>query len=790
MSGISLVIGDPFWVPIALVLALGTLGASFWSYRRYLGLGSGQAGLGWGCLLLRALGLLGLTFCLVDPLLIGARPTPGANLFVVLVDRSQSMGIRDKGETNPRSAAIQKLLQSDSPWRQRLGQDFEVREFVFDSSLKPVEGFVGLTFEGSSSHLHGALEGVSRRFQGRPVAGILLFSDGNATDSSQGSWDRLAPVYPVLPKTAEPPLDLSVARIKVNQTNFQAAPISLQTDIEALGCAGKVARIRVLDETGKECARQEVKIEEARSVLPLRFSLKPESYGIVFYQVECRLEEEKDKGWDAPTVEGTLANNRRWIEVDRGSGPYRVLYVGGRPNWEFKYLRRSVDEDQEIQLVGLVRVARRQPKFDFRDQAKSNNNLFKGFEHPDAETAERRDQPVMIRLGTRDASELKGGFPVKASDLFEYHALILDDLESAFFTPDQQSLIRQFVSRRGGGLLMLGGPDSFLSGKYAKTPVGELLPVYLDGTALTGGLSPSPESPEYRLQLTREGWLQPWVRTRTTESSEKERLEKMVPFHTLSGVGSAKPGAMVLATVSDSSQKVLPALVAQPFGKGRSAALLIGDLWRWGLRRDDPSVDDFDRAWRQTVRWLVADVPGRVDIQAKGKGDSVSDSLDLSVWVRDPDYQPLDDARVKITIKRPDGPPLALSLENDNSEPGKFQGRFSPKNPGIYRATAEAIGLDGSPLGTRETGWCHQPQAEELASLEPNRALLETIATQSRGEVVPADQLDGFVGKLPERGAPITEEWISPLWHRGPFFLGALALLLTEWTLRRRNGLV
>ncbi len=59
--------------------------------------------------------------------------------------------------------------------------------------------------------------------------------------------------------------------------------------------------------------------------------------------------------------------------------------------------------------------------------------------------------------------------------MYRYHAVVLDDIEAEFFTQDQLSLLRSFVSHRGGGLLMLGGPDSFADGKYDRNPVGELL---------------------------------------------------------------------------------------------------------------------------------------------------------------------------------------------------------------------------------------------------------------------------------------------------------------------------
>ncbi len=67
------------------------------------------------------------------------------------------------------------------------------------------------------------------------------------------------------------------------------------------------------------------------------------------------------------TGEQTSANNSRLVVVDQGDGPYRVLYVSGRPNWEFKFLSRAIEEDEQVQLVGLIRIAKRQPKFDFRN---------------------------------------------------------------------------------------------------------------------------------------------------------------------------------------------------------------------------------------------------------------------------------------------------------------------------------------------------------------------------------------------------------------------------------------
>ena len=33
-----------------------------------------------------------------------------------------------------------------------------------------------------------------------------------------------------------------------------------------------------------------------------------------------------------------------------------------------------------------------------------------------------------------------------------------------------------------------------------------------------------------------------------------------------------------------------PAIVTQRFGKGRTAAALVGDLWRWSMERESPTT--------------------------------------------------------------------------------------------------------------------------------------------------------------------------------------------------------
>ena len=79
--------------------------------------------------------------------------------------------------------------------------------------------------------------------------------------------------------------------------------------------------------------------------------------------------------------------------------------------------------------------------------------------------------------------------------------------------------------------------------------------------------------------------------------------------------------------------------------------------------------------------------------------------------------------------------------------------------------------------------------AEEFRSLTPNLALLEAIARQTGGEMVPAARLEEFARRLPRRHAPVMEAWAFPLWHTPGMFAFAAICLLAEWGLRRWKGM-
>lgn len=771
----DVILGARSWLVPAVLLAVVALVALLWTYWR-------TASTSWlraVCTLLKASAVVLIAICLVEPMFQGTRPRPGENLFLVVADNSRSLQLADRGARESRGTIMQAQLKEESSWLTRLAQDFDVRRYTFDTSLQPVNDFSELSLDGEASALSESLASLADRFRGQPVAGILLLTDGNATDALANLASEGPPIYPVALASDSESLDLAVSQVAVSQTNFDAAPVTIVAELAAQSLAGRKIVVRVLDQAGKEIERRTLPASEDQPVAQ-RFLIKPEKPGVSFYQVQASLEGEEEP--PQRSLEATLANNRRLAVVDRGGGPYRVLYVGGMPNWEFKFLRRAIAGDDEVQLVGLVRIAKREPKFNFLSRSGERTNpLFRGFGNTGDET-EEYDQPVLIRLGTEDKEELLGGFPKNAEDLFRYHAVVLDDIEASFFTQDQLSLLQRFVGHRGGGLLMMGGKNSFQEGNFARTAIGEMLPVYLDRS------SPISPTAGYRLKLTREGWLQPWVRVRANEEDEAQRLAAMPAFKSLNRIDAIKPGASVLAEV-EADEGTRPALVVQPFGRGRVGALLLGDLWRWDLRREDHAESDLEKSWRQTVRWLVADVPQRVEVETKRASGPGLAPQEIVVRARDKQFAPLDNASVSIVITTPDNRELIIAAESSDRTAGEYKASFSPRLAGAYRAEVSVTAADGSDVGRRETGWAVEPETEEFHRLAGNRALLEQLAQDSGGEVIEPGQLDRFVSSLPNRKIPVTESWTYPLWHQWSVLAAAIACLVGEWGMRRWRGL-
>lgn len=72
------------------------------------------------------------------------------------------------------------------------------------------------------------------------------------------------------------------------------------------------------------------------------------------------------------------------------------------------------------------------------------------------------------------------GAPASLTEWNAYDAVVLVNQPAYSFSQEQQEQLRQYVHDNGGGLVMIGGPDSFGAGGWIGSPLEEALPIRLD----------------------------------------------------------------------------------------------------------------------------------------------------------------------------------------------------------------------------------------------------------------------------------------------------------------------
>ena len=315
-------------------------------------------------------------------------------------------------------------------------------------------------------------------------------------------------------------------------------------------------------------------------------------------------------------------NNVRESLVNVRDVREQILYFEGEPRWEMKFLRRAVADDKNLEVVALQRTA--------------DNKYMRIF----------GDDP-------EDPEELVGGFPKTREELFKYRGLILGSVEAGVFAGDQLQMIAEFVERRGGGLLMLGGGRSFGEGGYGGTPVADALPLLIDPR--TRASAPSALA-RLKIMPTRPGQAHAVTQIADSEAASIARWNELPRVTTENAPLPPKPGATVLLEGTDERGRKQPVLSSQRYGRGKGIALTAHDTWLWQMHASITLEDQtHEHLWRQLLRWLVDGVPDVVDVRVTSDRIEPGDVVTVEAAVVDKRFVELNDATVVATVARPGG---------------------------------------------------------------------------------------------------------------------------------------
>ena len=730
---------------VATVLAGAVMVAAAVTYRGVRGKGRMRDRVVLTILRMAVLALV--LFCLFRPTLIVRAAVPQQNVVAVLLDDSRSMQIPDWGG-QPRGEFVkQSFSAAESPIMKALSDRFLVRVFRFSSTAGRLESPDDLTFNGSQTRLGRALDGAREELAGLPVSGIVLVSDGADTsdtsiaDALLGMKAEKLPVYTVGVGSPQLPRDIQIDRVSTPRSVLKDASLIVDVVVTQTGYAGRTVTVDVEDE-GRIVGSEQVRLPADGSPATARVRAAASEAGPRLFKFRV-----------APLPDEVVTqNNVRETLIQVRDTRERILYFEGEPRFEMKFLRRAIADDKNLSVVSLQRTA---------------DNKF-------------------MRLGVEGAEELEGGFPKTREELFSYKGLILGSIEAAAFTGDQLQMIADFVDRRGGGLLMLGGARSFAEGGYGGTPVADALPLAIDPRTRA-----SDPSDLMRLQIlpTRAGQTHASTQIAASEAASAARWRDLPQATSVNAALPPKPAATVLLTGTDERGRSQPVLTWHQYGRGKAVALTLQDTWQWQMHAsitlDDQTHENY---WRQMLRWLVDGVPGVVEARTTQERVEPGEAVTVEATVMDKTYVELNDASVTARVTLPNGGTTDVPLEWSGERDGLYRGTFVSTNPGTYEVAIDSsrgASIIGSGVAFMRAG----PSDAEFFDPTMHEGPLRRIAEETGGRFYTPDTTAGMAEDVRYAGRGVTSVEERELWNMPIILIALMGIVCAEWGYRRAVGL-
>jgi len=684
-----------------------------------------------------------LLLCLFRPVLVLSQVVPQQNFLGVLIDDSRSMQIADRDGAT-RADFVSEQLGAESPLLAALAERFALRLFSFSSSTERIADVANLDYGGTQTHLGQALTRAHVELAGVPLSGLVVLSDG-ADNADEPLADALlplqaagVPVFSVGLGREEYSRDIQLSRVETPRSVLKGAALVVDVVVAQTGYRGQVVSLQVEDE-GRIVADQDVTLPDdgEPTTVRVRFTAGDAGPRLFSFRISPRPDEM------------VTQNNVRHALIVVEDKREKILYFEGEPRWEVKFIRRAVDDDENLQLAVLQRTA---------------ENKF-------------------MRMGVEDAEDLVGGFPRTREELFGYRAIILGGIEANYFTPDQLRMIADFVSERGGGLLMLGSQRSYAEGGYAGTPVADVLPVVLDEVA---GDGESDFFVETGVRPTRAGATHPATQIGETEEASGARWLELPPIMLVNEIRDVKPGATTLLTSDDES---LVVLAFQRYGAGKALAFPIQDSWMWQMHVDIAVEDQtHEILWRRLLRWLVDGVPDQVVADVPKDRVELEETVALNAEVDDASYEEINTSQVSAWITDPDDELVEVQMDWTADRDGEYGASFTPRKEGLYEVRVEATNEDEL-LGDDIAYFRVAPSDSEYYDSTMRAPLLERVAEETGGRFYTADDIDSLVDDIQTVGGGVTVVEERDLWDMPALLLLFLVMLLGEWGYRRARGL-
>lgn len=732
-----------------------------WASMTYIRL-LGHKGARTGLAMLRTLLLLLIALLLAGPQLVRQNERVEPDWVVMLLDRSASMGVADvegpDGSRERRETQLRRALASAMKPLADLAHARRVLVLGFDAGVQELamgeDGSISLAEPaGVRTSLGPALEQALRRVAGRPLAGVVVLSDGRSVEQPTRAQlrplqSRQVPVIAVPVGSESAPTDFSISRVEAPGLAYVRDLVPVSVTVDRRGGSAMPARVRLLDRLTGEVLDEQRLPPDATDQHTLTLTAKKDDPGDGDWRVEVLP--------DLPDLSGE--NNTGDVRVEIVDRPIRVVYIDGYPRWEYRHLKDILVREPSIRSATMMLAADRR----------------------------------YLQEGT----EPLGAIPRSREEWNAIDVIVMGDVRPSLFSEQQLDDLRSMIADRGGGLIWIGGPG-YTPGAWRGTPASDLLPFSLaaDGGSLTAGgprpwagpvvMKAAPAAGRYALLQLGESSADPWPGELSDPSLGWTTLrwaQRIEP-------SMLKPTTEVLATAHSAGggNESAPLVMTMRYGAGRVAYVATDETWRYRYGRGQAMME---RMWIPLVRLMARESLGRSGKAAvlSASPDQAVSGQQVQITLRLVDQALIEkrpeQVRVRVSRTGSAGRPTEVTLRPSGwgeSAPAVFQGAWSASDPGMYEIEPdEALLAD-----IKATVRVSLPE-DELRVPQSDHAALAALADATGGIVLPPDRLGELASHLPNRELRLLgQPDVETLWDKPIAWVLLISLLAMEWIGRR-----
>ncbi|MBI4596319.1 MAG: hypothetical protein HY730_08095 [Candidatus Tectomicrobia bacterium] len=703
---------------------------------------------------LRVLAAMSLFLLFLSPTLQLQERTKEKGELAVLVDNSLSMFVKGIAEDKTRLSKYKEYFNIYLELWNELNEDFRLSYFTFSDHLKselanPLAKEIVPALDRTD--FIKILTGLQDKFKDSPLRGLILVTEGAGQEdlsSLKSLIERFpVPIYSFGLGKLDTYKDLQISDVLADEFGFVNHPYIIKAKIKTSGFKGEKISVH-LKESEQIIMAKNLLVDKEKGEYTLEFELRPEKTGEFSYIISI----------PAYPQETDLENNQRNFTTQIVKDKTRVLLLCGSPTWDYRFLRRTIKQNPNMELIAFTIL--RTP--------------FNVIDVPQEELS-------LIRF---PADQLF------TTELKNFDLIIFDNFNfQPYFPINYLENIRKAVMEDGKGFAMIGGELSFLGGGYANTPIEEILPVQLDRKE--GNFEPG----EFPMRLTDEGKRHPITLLGEDAQQTESLWAQLPPLFGFNLLLKGKPTAQVLGINPFRKNQFGPRvmLAVQSVGRGRSLALALDSSWMWNFLMVQKTGDNslYHRFWQQAIRWLIKSPDLRlIRLSSDLKKYPLGEKVKITIKTFHEDYSPASNPELKLKLRTP-GNKIFVPREVIPSKiPGLSELELALPELGAY--TLEAEYMKGEKTEGKDAITLEAIEARpDLQDIESNWDLLRLMAEKTGGK---------YTDISIERGKPnmpLNKEGIFKIVNQKDFplhrslvpYLIIVTLLAFEWAIRKWSGL-